>query len=476
MPSHYEIKKANKKQERDIITGLITSTDFIKKIRSLYKPEYFSLQYTKLVSIWCAEYYDKYEKAPGKDIKSVFDSKKGDIIDDEVVTMIDTFLENLSESFQDEEGTYNVDYHVDKAVTFFKDSALSLLIDKIEAARYSGNMIEAEAAVANFKHIEKCGTNGINICKNVEIVTSVLHSESEDNNLFTFPGDFGKFLGPLKRTDFLAFVAPAKRKKSWFMIETMVRMFSAHLNVLYVSLEMPESEVLSRVYSRLTGGYNPEFHSEFERGKEIEVPKFDSNFEKNKIVNFDKVIKEPMTSKTVTKKIKSLDRMMRGKNLHLYCAPSGSINVKTIDLYLDVIEDQEDFVADGVIIDYADLLGPEKREKDHRNQINDTWLALRSLALKRKIFLVTGSHSNKATFKREIEEGDFSEDIRKINHVTHAVGINQDKDDEVKNLLRLAMLAKRSGKRDFFHELAVLHCLEIGNPLLDSMIVEREKD
>jgi len=52
--------------ERRIITGLITSTEFIQQIESIWDTQLLESSTARMLAGWVFEYYKKYQKAPGK--------------------------------------------------------------------------------------------------------------------------------------------------------------------------------------------------------------------------------------------------------------------------------------------------------------------------------------------------------------------------------------------------------------------------
>ncbi len=132
-----------------------------------------------------------------------------------------------------------------------------------------------------------------------------------------------------------------------------------------------------------------------------------------------------------------------------------------------LLEKTQQLHPDVIVVDFADaILSTSKNE--YRHEIDEKWLNLRSLAQQKHCIVVTGSHSNRATFSRDITQADPSEDYRKLNHVTHMIGLNQLPKEKRKGIMRINQLANRD--HDFNQEsfVVVLQCLEIGKCLLDS--------
>jgi hypothetical protein len=467
----YQRKIINKSDERDIITGMIVSTEFLAGIRPIFRPDLFTLKYARIIAKLCIQYYDEYEIAPSDNIKSLLESNKLMIRGEDDLELIDTFLSSINEKYVDEDINFNVDYEIDKAVKYFKSISLENLTDQIKAAVFSGDFIRAESLIAGFQRIEKGSSSGIDVVRDTGAAVDAVRSDVEDT-LFQFPGDLGKLIRPIKRKDFVAIVAPAKRSKSWLLQEMAILAMINRLNILYISLEMPKEQMLVRIYQRLNGELEPS-ENEYSVEEMVDIPYFDKNYDMNGIINYRKEIKKRISPKSIVRKLESLQLLVKDKKLHLECFPAGSLSVRGgIIPLLDNLEYYEKFIPDAIVLDYADILSPE-RGGERRHQIDETWQALRGVGQDRSMAIITASHSNKATFDRDIRQSDLSEDNRKLNHVTLAIAINQNEDDEEKGVHRFCVIADRYRRFSRTTEAIVLRCLDIGRPYLDSRLSKK---
>jgi len=142
---------------------------------------------------------------------------------------------------------------------------------------------------------------------------------------------------------------------------------------------------------------------------------------------------------------------------------------------LDNLEHYDDFVPDVIITDYADITRSENRG-EKRHQIDEIWLGHRFISQERNCLVLTASHSNKATFDRDIRQGDLSEDYRKLNHVTWAGALNQNEEENEQGIMRLSVLADRYQRFNGMNEAKVLQCLDIGQVCLDSRVVRKDSN
>ena len=61
--------------ERKISIGFITSTEYLQQVRDLWDPRWMESDTARLLTSWCVEYFDQYNKAPGKDIEGIYTEK-----------------------------------------------------------------------------------------------------------------------------------------------------------------------------------------------------------------------------------------------------------------------------------------------------------------------------------------------------------------------------------------------------------------
>ena len=94
-------KKIDSIAEKNMLTGLITSDRFCKEVMPVVRPEFLQVEYSKILVGWVKEYYEQYGTAPGKDIENIFLVKR-EQLKPEVSSLLQTYLSNLSENYDDE--------------------------------------------------------------------------------------------------------------------------------------------------------------------------------------------------------------------------------------------------------------------------------------------------------------------------------------------------------------------------------------
>ena len=468
---NYERVTIEKDQERTILIGMITNTDFLKKIRPLYKPELLTLPYAKAVASWCIEYYDKYDKAPFKDIKAVFESKKPQIRIQEHLEMIDIFLSGLNDDYISSD--FNTDPEIDRAIRYFKGISIDNLVERLRGYRIIEDYNQAEAQIAKYKRIENNFGTGVDVLNDPEGARESL-IKREIDSVLEFPGELGKFLRPITAKDFVGFVGPAKRGKSFLLLEAAYLTFLNQKNVLFISLEMPVDEVRMRLMQRMFGKLEPNSGLE---GMEISIPMFDKNYDITKKLYHIKENRKCIESCDIINVFGELNKFVRNKRFIIESFPTGGLNVANgIIPLLDNYEHYDNFIPEAIFIDYCDIMAPEPSSSgETRHKINDNWLAVRGLGQELNIPVFTVSHTNKNTFDRDIRQSDMSEDNRKLNHLTLSIAINQSEDEMDEGLARLSIIADRFRRFSKLSECHITQCLDIGMPVLDSRVVKKKE-
>jgi hypothetical protein len=140
--------------ERKIIIGLITSTEYLQKVKPIWNPMLLESVVARLLSEWVWEYYTTYDKAPGKDIEGIFFAKiKNNSVQKDIAEEIEEdILPGLSEEYTQE--NLNVEYLLDETKKYFNDRHLAIHTETIESLRSTGKIEEAEKLAREFKSLE----------------------------------------------------------------------------------------------------------------------------------------------------------------------------------------------------------------------------------------------------------------------------------------------------------------------------------
>ena len=499
-------RKIDTTTEKTIITGMIISDRFLREVKSILRTDLFESPFTRVVSSWCNDYYERYGKAPKKTITAIYESKSRDgSLDEDTSDAIYYFLEDLSERYSFEE-KFNDDYVLDIAEDYFKSRSMVLLVDGVTSSVMEGDVAGAESLIGGFKRIERPSSKGIDLLNDGDAIASSF--DTDRNVLFSMPGALGRKLQPFRRNDLISVVGPAKRGKTWWLQEIGIQALRAQLKVVFVSLEMTQDQMVQRIYRNILAEPKvkgiiriPVFDCLLNQTNECDLSQRTCDFgvwdkEANKRMPFkDKRVrdyvpctkcrnnrrvfkqavwwkelrKEGLDRMNALKKGKLLSKQVRSGNFRLVCFPAYSVSVKDIEVYLNNLEYYDNYIADVVLVDSADIMAPENPGMEYRHQIDHTWKRLRALAQDRFCMVGTPSHSNKKTLETgRVKAVDVVEDARKLNHVGKMFALNQNAQQKNDGVMNINMLVERDDYFDVREEVVVLQSLDLGRPYLDS--------
>ena len=453
-------EKLNTLSERDLLVGLITSEKFCREICPVLNPRLLEIEYARIVAGWIKDFYSNFKKAPGKDIMKLYRAKCEEIIDEDLQDNVLTFVEKVCKDYENLK-TFNDEFALQQAVTYLKARSLKNLNEDIDAYLKRGDVVKAENAITKYKSVEKNSGKSVSLLHNTQ---SLINSfTQEDELLFRFPGAYGDVVGDVNREDFISYLAPMKRGKTFALIDAGVVAVQNGLKVLHVSLEMSESKMQKRYWTALSGQLNKDRddieYSYFE--------KMDTGSKKCWAIEHKTISRKAVSIADIQKKQKTFRRLFRGGDIRIFAVPAYNLTVEQLDLEIDRLNQQEEFVPDVVIVDYADIMTPSDKGNDYRNQLDGIWKRLRGLAQKRKCVVFTASQSGRASINKDADSKDIAEDIRKLAHITSMVSLNQTPSEKKAGILRLKQLALREGEQEF-REAVCTQCLSIGRIVTDS--------
>jgi hypothetical protein len=152
------------------------------------------------------------------------------------------------------------------------------------------------------------------------------------------------------------------------------------------------------------------------------------------------------------------------------CHPNLSISILGIKSILEGWE-RDGWNADIVVIDYADNLMALDAKMENRDQINHTWKLMRAMSIEKHILLVTATQISARGFKKRwLDRSDFSEDNRKLNHVTAMAGINDSEEEKDRGIFRFNWIVRREGEFSPCQGPSVASCLAFLEAVLRGLL------
>lgn len=456
-------------EERTILTGLIVHDRILARVVAKVKTEQppFRSKWANLIFKWCAAFFVRYQKAPRKSIQSLFRHYAEKIQDEDVVAIIEKFLAGLSDDYKGAAREMNEDFLVDMAAKYFNRVRCEKETEEVQAELLKGDVESAVRRMSSFTSVDLATTAVVKVFNDKDAFKDVLYGV-ENEVLIQYPGIVGEFFAHhLQRDGFISFLAPEKRGKSFILLDIAWRaaVNNRRRTLLYSVGDMSQRQMMRRLTVR--AARRPI------ESTSIQVPKRVRVVDGVPDVRWrEESYAERISLKEVGRAVKRIKIKTAHSSslLRMRCTSVSSTRVMDIRADIDEMV-REGWVPEVLVLDYADILAPERilGDGDVRHQTDETWKALRKLSQDYHMLVVTATQSNAASYESKvIRRSHFSEDKRKLAHVTGMVGINQTEEEKNRGIFRLNWVLLREG---FYSEskcVTVAGCLAIANPMMIS--------
>ena len=492
--------------EHQITTAMIISNRFASEVNAVFNPEYIRNTFSRIICVWCTDYFNKYKEAPGLHIKDIYMVEKDSGMAKADAELIGDFLKKLSDQYSEGQGV-NADYIRDRAFEYFRKRELEIRIEQAQKFLLVGKVEEAGEAFAKYKKIAYQTSGWFNPFDHKEMLEVFIDN---DEGVFRYPGALGRVVGPIERDWFVAILAPFKKGKSFFLQETAVCAVFQGLRVIFISLEMKKKNLKERFYKRLTAFGSrtgedvfliPVFDCEHNQDGSCTNPKRTNklplvdgdgiipSYDVNNLYRVCTYCREHMIPdyrmtiwyETVEAPQFSLKDVRHhldgtliqyGDMIRFISYPRFLAGIDDIRRDLQILEQHEGFIPDIIIIDYADILKMGKGEK--RNEIDDVWKRLASMAAERHCIVFTASQGTRGSiYKSDMSQDDLAEWIGKLGHVDIFMGLNQSPKEKENKIIRVNVLVHRHKEADEKVSATLLQQLELGQFAMDSEITRK---
>jgi len=402
-------------------------------VRGLVGVEYFEGTYQSIATR-VYEYYDQYKKVPGEHTADLFDDVlEGD--DERKSKLYSRILLDLHE----QQGQVNGEYVVKSAGNFIRQQTLKDGIVRAATRLQSDGDLDAAEGILN--EALRCRTEvfdpGLRL---TNTAASLAFLDTQDQGFTTgIPELDRRNLGP-GRKELHLYIGLPKSGKTWWMVNLGRRSLVERQRVLHITLEMSEARMAQRYYQCL--------FAMAKRDEAIEIFNFEKD-ELGRVMGFSDVEVRPklfMTDPDIRKKLtESVGRFgMRFNNLLIKQFPTGQLKPRELEAYLDMLEMQEGYIPDLLIVDYADLM--YINPANYRHELGAVYKQLRGLAVERNIAVATASQSNRSGVgSKKIDSSNVAEDFSKIAIADCVITYNQ---TDAEKELGLARLFVASGRND----------------------------
>lgn len=433
-------------RERAVLTACVVSRSVLARISARWDGRLFSSDWGNLIAGWCVDHFKKHSTAPGKEVIYYFQDWAQKTKDDATVRTVESFLGHLSDQYSKLKKEVNATLVLEQADKLFNRVRAQRLAEAIEADLDDGNDDKALKRVQEFSKVELSQSSGVDLLHESEVWRKAFEEDIDAEPVIRYSGALGRFFGKsLRKGNFICFLGKNKSGKSFNLIDMAWRAMENRKRVAFFAVgDMTQGQMIERFAARLLN--RPVDAKRYRWPKSIEPG---AGPEGDPVVDWvDKETTDRLEYSACAKKMEWYRKHVLRSNrsfFKLACYENYSINVLGIRAALEEWMDGG-FYPDCIVLDYADLLAPVDGKVDTREQINTTWKHLRGISQK-QILMVTATQADAQSFKSGLlSRVNFSEDRRKLDHVTGMIGINQTPTEEEMEVVRLNWVNRREEK------------------------------
>lgn len=400
-----------------ILTILWRDEQSYSLYRETIKPKYFSKSIHIDLCRIIFDYREKYGSSPTLDA-----------LVEETVSMCektkskqkleDDYLDTIAQMAEIE--LHDIEYIKDKILSFGKRQAL------VDAVLESANILEKKPDT-QYNQIEKLVKDAMLVGEDVNDLGLDLYDGIEERFLGYLNDDdvieripTGMEMldsclgGGVGRGELCVVIAPPGKGKTTTLISMASQAVEEGYNVLHVSLENNEKQIL--------------------RNYDVRLLKKNLDYIKS---NVDKSIAA----------LFNIKKFKRGK-LKIKKYPTKSATITTIRGLLDQLKVVEDFVPDVLVVDYGMILKPERNYQDKRSGIEEIYESLRALGDEYNCAIYTAAQGNRGSLSKKIvTTADLAECFSIANTADICVALCQTTKEKSQGIMR-GFLAKNRDNPD----------------------------
>jgi len=449
--------KLNSSLQENIITLLCFFDDQAVFIRNSVELELFDSSIYRDIAKQAIDYIDKFEKAPNDHIADLLEDRLTDK-NKKKARLYEDILHNL---YGLKEGL-NVEYVLSQLTTFIRQQKLKAGITEAVKAVKNGDLDAAEnvlgAAMKYDLHAFEPGTFFDDSANSLGFLNHL------DSGYLTGISEIDKRgLGPARK-ELQVYIGPPKSGKTWYLVHLGKLGAMQELKVLHVTLEMSETKMLQRYYQSF-------FSITKRQVKDLPVTVLKKD-DAGSLIEIDSdylnrpAFEDPDIKKLLRSKIGAFGKQFK---ILVKQFPTGQLTIQGLKVYLDTLERSHSFVADLLIVDYADLM-----KIDSSNVRADTgriYKDLRGIAVERNIAVVTASQSNRAALDAKIiTDAHFAEDYSKAAIADMVMSYNQTQHERRLGLARLFVALGRNDEDKF--SILISQSYAMGQFCIDSVFMK----
>lgn len=459
------------KKDAKILAGMITHPSVLGKIAKVWGEKgLFAAPCSNLIGSWCVTHFRKRGQPPGKHIEDYFEDFCNNNQDRDTADGVERLLRYVSDDYERHAEEVNPEFLIEMANKHFDAIRLEQTLTSAQAALAAGEVAKAQEKVTSYVKIPLDAAEGVDVLQDDTEIQGAFESRSQV--VVQYDGALGEFFGcELERENFVAFLAPEKTGKTFWLLDVAWRAMCQRKRVAFFQCgDLSKRQMLRRFYARAARHPYRSSNADMSWPCVVRYPEAIRTIAGKKLAEveheerpFDAAL-DWHKAKAACEQVMYRDIRSKRAFLKLFVYPTKTISVNGIHSVLQTWQ-LRDWVPDCVCIDYADILADQHTRMDRRDGINATWEDLRKLSEQWKCLVVTATQADADSYEREIlDRRNFSEDKRKNAHTTGIIGINVNADEKELGVCRLNWIVKREGEYSSRKCVHVASCLPLANP------------
>jgi replicative DNA helicase len=394
---------------------MLKDLEFVRRIDGLILPQYFeNLNEAHLVRI-ANNYFIKYKRLPADGTiyrNLLMETVEAKIIPKESLLAVVTKLKDLLQA-----DVSDRDYVIDQVATFAKHQAVAKAFEQsipmLDTRNFESISKLMKTALDTGAHTD---TNEYDFAKQLAARTGERLEKAAGKlapkGITTgYPKfDAAMYHSGWGRGELAVIMGGAKAGKTTALMDFGINAMGAKFNVLYVTLEVSQEIIGNRM---------------------------DSNISERAIMELSQHIHD--VNDKVTKFLSKA-----GKHFTIFEYPTGSMTVTDLRR---LIERQrgKGIIYDLVIVDYADLMQPDRYTDNMIENSKSVYVALRGLAMQEKFAILTATQTNRVGSTAAVAKAEHvADDFNKIRIADIVISINRTDEEKAQKQARLYFAACRN--------------------------------
>lgn len=463
-----KVEKYDGGPEREAVTALITDRAVLARAAPHWTEHALPSRWSCLVGSWCVDYFRRHDDAPGKVIESLYSSyaasRKGQA-DPEMLSTLEGFLARLSDDY---EASGSSQYRAEMVLELMDECRWREFLRRMQGAVERGDFEEAERLRNEFRRIGTGAQDYVDVFLDAEAARQAFATVERDP-LIVWDDALGEFFGrEFDRGCMVAFLAPPKRGKTWWMMNVAWKAVLQRRRVAFFEVgDMTRDQTVRRFHQR--AALRPL------RAGEVDWPISMAGGDPPRIQYENRKYEDALDWRDGMKSMAKLhENMVRDHHgyLRAVCTPTRSTSTEQIAGTLEGWA-ASGWVADVVVVDYADLIARPRWSANSAEATDTIWGELRKVAGEFDCCVVTATQTKaEAIGARTVLESHWSGSKMILAHVTALVGISADDSEVAESRCRLNMLECRDASHNKNKSVAVAGCLAAGSPSIRSVWCE----